>query len=107
MEVLCLPEGRWSRPHQNLDDQVKEARDIILKVYNCLTDACTSPHQREVIYGFVKTNAEWAKRGIMLTSLKITVYPEQLTGIYGQDLEAERGSSPEILREQDEVLVDP
>ena len=58
--------------------------------------------------GFVKTNAEWARRGILtenwfentintLTRLNITIQPEDLTGIYGLDLVAERGSSPERL----------
>ena len=103
---------------------LKQARDVIKVVFKLLTDPKVSPHKRVVLDGFIKTNSEWAKRGILtenwfentidtLTRLEISIQPEDLTGIYGLDLETERGSSPErisspeILRGQDqEVSVD-
>ena len=90
-------------------------------VLKSMTDQETSPHVRQVLSGFVNTNAEWAKRGIlterwfentvdMLTSLKVSINPEDLTAIYGLDLEAERGSSPETLSSPEvlrEAILEP
>ena len=84
---------------------LKQSRDIIKVVLKVLLDPEISPHKKEVLSRFVKTNAEWARRGILtenwfentintLTRLNITIQPEDLTGIYGLDLVAERVSSP-------------
>ena len=100
---------------------LKQSRDVIKVVLKVVLDQNVSPHIREVLTGFVNTNAEWARRGILtenwfentvntLTRLRVQIQPEDLTGIYGLDLIAERGSSPERLSTPEtlrgEVMVD-